>query len=32
MTRILARREAMRATGMTASIEELIAWKNEGQR
>jgi prevent-host-death family protein len=32
MTRILARREAMRAAGMTASIEELIAWKNEGQR
>jgi antitoxin (DNA-binding transcriptional repressor) of toxin-antitoxin stability system len=32
MARILARREEMRATGMTASIEELIAWKNEGQR
>ena len=32
MDRILARREAMRAKGMTATIDELIAWKNEGQR
>jgi prevent-host-death family protein len=32
MDRILARREQMRAAGMTATIEELIAWKNEGQR
>jgi prevent-host-death family protein len=32
MARILERREQMRAAGMTATIEELIAWKNEGQR
>lgn len=32
MDRIMARREKMRAEGMTATIEELIAWKNEGQR
>jgi prevent-host-death family protein len=32
MERILARREAMRANGMTATAEEWIAWKNEGQR
>lgn len=29
---LMARREAMRAKGMTATIDELIAWKNEGQR
>lgn len=32
LARILARRKAMRAKGMTATIDELIAWKNEGQR
>lgn len=32
MARILARREQMRAAGMTATAEELIAWKNEGQK
>lgn len=32
MDRLMARREIMRAAGMTATIEELIAWKNEGQK
>lgn len=32
MARLLARRERMREAGMTATIDELIAWKNEGQR
>lgn len=32
MKRILARRDMMRAEGMTATIDELIAWKNEGRR
>jgi prevent-host-death family protein len=32
MARILARRDAMRSAGMTATIDELIAWKNEGRR
>lgn len=32
MQRLMARREEMRAKGMTATIDELIAWKNEGQR
>ncbi len=32
MKRILARREAMRAAGMTATAEEWIAWKNEGRK
>ncbi len=27
-----ARRERLRAAGMTATVEEVIAWKNEGQR
>ncbi len=25
-------RERMRAAGMTATVEEMIAWKNEGRR
>ena len=29
---LAANREKMRAMGMTATIEEMIAWKNEGQR
>jgi prevent-host-death family protein len=32
MDRLMAHREKMRAEGRTASIEELIEWKNEGQR
>jgi prevent-host-death family protein len=32
MARLLARREQMRARGMTATVDELVAWKNEGQR
>jgi prevent-host-death family protein len=32
MARLTAHREAMRAEGRTATIEELIAWKNEGQK
>jgi prevent-host-death family protein len=29
---LLERRTQMRAEGRTTTIEELIAWKNEGQR
>jgi prevent-host-death family protein len=32
LARIMARRDVMRAAGMTATIEELVAWKNEGHR
>jgi prevent-host-death family protein len=32
LARIMARRESMRKAGMTATIDELIAWKNEGRR
>ena len=32
LARMMARRAEMRKAGMTATIEELIAWKNEGQR
>lgn len=32
MQRILARRDAMRAAGMTATAEDWVAWKNEGRR
>lgn len=32
MDRLLAHRAKMRAEGRTATIEELIAWKNEGRR
>ena len=31
MTRIMERRERLRSAGMTATIDELIAWKNEGR-
>ena len=30
--RLMEQRERMRAEGRTATIEELIAWKNEGRR
>ena len=30
--RLREHRERMRAAGMTATVEELIAWKNEGRR
>jgi len=29
---LLSHRERMRAEGRTATIEEMIAWKNEGRR
>ena len=32
IAKLAANREKMRAMGMTATIEEMIAWKNEGQR
>ena len=32
MQRILARREAMRSAGMTASAAEWTEWKNDGRR
>ena len=32
LTRMDARRERLRAAGMTATVDEMIAWKNEGQR
>lgn len=32
MKRLMARRETMRAAGMTATIDELVAWKNEGRK
>jgi prevent-host-death family protein len=32
LARIIARRERLRSEGKTATIDELIAWKNEGQR
>lgn len=32
MQSLLAHREKMRAEGRTASIEELISWKNEGRK
>lgn len=31
LARLMEHRERMRADGMTATIEELIAWKNEGR-
>ena len=32
IAKLAANREKMRTMGMTATIEEMIAWKNEGQR
>jgi antitoxin (DNA-binding transcriptional repressor) of toxin-antitoxin stability system len=32
MEHLLAHRQEMRAQGQTATIDELIAWKNEGRR
>jgi len=31
LARLMEHRERMRAEGRTATIEELIAWKNEGR-
>lgn len=32
LARLMAHRQRMRAEGRTATVEELIAWKNEGRR
>ncbi len=32
LARMAARRAELRARGMTATIEEMIEWKNEGRR
>ena len=32
MANLLAHREKMRVNGQTTTIDELIAWKNEGQK
>lgn len=32
LARMDARRERLRAAGMTATVAEMIAWKNEGRR
>ena len=32
LARLAQNRERMRALGMTATVEEMIEWKNEGRR